>query len=79
MTTEHLRPLLDDVSCMQLFTALGSRLARALVPQVAVDLIRVETVLDVDGGGSALPFVTIGISVGGRRRDNPQDSAGRGR
>ena len=53
MTTEHLRPLLDDVGGMQLFTALGSRLAKALVPQVAVDLIRVgrlTTLSKRDGG-----------------------------
>ena len=49
-TTEHLRPLLDDV---RLFTALGSRLAKALVPQVAVDLIRVGrlTALSKPDGG----------------------------
>ena len=50
VTTEHLRPLLDDVRGMQLFTALGSRLAKALVPQVAVDLIRVGRVTASDGG-----------------------------
>ena len=53
MTTEHFRPLLDDARGMQLFTALGSRLATALVPQVAVDLIRVGrlTALSKPDGG----------------------------
>ena len=53
MSTEHLRLLLDDVRGLQLFTALGSRLAKALVPQVAVDLIRVGrfTALSKPDGG----------------------------
>ena len=53
MTTEHLRPLLDDVRGMRLFTEVGSRLAKALVPQVAIDLIRVGrlTALSKPDGG----------------------------
>ena len=53
MTTEHFRPLLDDTRGMRLFTELGSRLAKALVPQVAIDLIRVgrlTALSKLDGG-----------------------------
>ena len=39
MTTEHF--LSDDVRGMRLFIEVGSRLAKALIPQVAIDLIRV--------------------------------------
>ena len=48
MTTEHLRPLLDDVRGMRLFTEVGSRLAK-----VAIDLIRVGrlTALSKPDGG----------------------------
>ena len=36
MTTEHLRPLLDDVRATHLFFRLGENLAGAQVPEVAV-------------------------------------------
>ena len=40
MTTEHLRPLLSDIRGMRLLSALGSRLATADVPEVAVQMVR---------------------------------------
>ena len=55
MTTVHLRPLLDDMRVMRLFTELGSR--KAVVPQVAIDLITVGrlTALSLpDGWGSGI-------------------------
>ena len=53
MTTEHLRPMLDDMRGMRMFTEVGSRLAKALVPQVAINLIRVGrlTALSKQDGG----------------------------
>ena len=41
MTTEHLRPLLDDVRGMRLLSCLASNLAGADVPEVAVQMVRV--------------------------------------
>ena len=51
MTTEHF--LSDDVRGIRLFTEVGSRLAKALIPQVAIDLIRVGrlTALSKSDGG----------------------------
>ena len=41
MTTEHLRPLLDDVRRMRLLSCLASNLAVADVPEVAIQMVRV--------------------------------------
>ena len=41
MTTEHLRPLLDDVRGMRLLSCLASNLAVVDVPEVAVQMVRV--------------------------------------
>ena len=53
MTTEHLRPLLDDVRATRLFFRLGENLARAQVPEVAVAMVRSGrmTALSKDDGG----------------------------
>ena len=41
MTTEHLRPLLDEPRVLHLFFLVAQKLARADVPDTIVDLIRV--------------------------------------
>ena len=53
MTTEHLRPLLDDVRATHMFFRLGENLARAQVPGVAVAMVRSGrmTALSKDDGG----------------------------
>ena len=53
MTTEHLRPLLSDLRGMRLLSALGSRLATADVPEVAVQMVRLGlmTALTKPDGG----------------------------
>ena len=53
VTQEYIRFSLDDVRGMQFFTALSSLLAKALVPQVVVELIRVVrlTALTKPDGG----------------------------
>ena len=53
MTTEHLRPLLSDLCGMRLLSALGSRLATADVPEVAVQMVRLGlmTALTKPDGG----------------------------
>ena len=53
MTTEHLRPLLSDIRGMRLLSALGSRLAIADVPEVAVRMVRLGrmTALTKPDGG----------------------------
>ena len=40
MTTEHLRPLLDDDRGRRLFVVLGEQAARAQIPDVALELLR---------------------------------------
>ena len=40
MTTEHLRPLLDDMTSLHLFFRVSERLARAQIPEGVVDLLR---------------------------------------
>ena len=57
MTTEHLRPLLSDMREMRLLSALGSRLATADVPEVAVQMVRLGRMTALtkpDGGVRAL-------------------------
>ena len=53
MTTEHLRPLLDDAGGMRLLSCLASNLAVAEEPEVAVQMVRVGrlTVLAKPDGG----------------------------
>ena len=53
VTTEHLRPLLDDVRGMRLLSCLASNLAVADVPEVAVQMVRVGrlTALTKPDGG----------------------------
>ena len=40
MTTEHLRPLLDDGRGRRLFVVLGEQFARAQIPDIAEGLVR---------------------------------------
>ena len=53
MTTEHLRPLLDDAHSTHLFFRMGENLARAHVPEVAVAAVRSGrmTALSKEDGG----------------------------
>ena len=53
MTTEHLRPLLDDAHSTHLFFRLGENLARAQVPEVAAAAVRSGrmTALSKEDGG----------------------------
>ena len=53
MTTEHVRPLLDDAHSTHLFFRMGENLARAQGPEVAVAAVRSGrmTALSKDDGG----------------------------
>ena len=53
LTTEHLRPLLDDARALHLFFMVAQKLARADVPEAVVDLTRVGRLTSLtkpDGG-----------------------------
>ena len=53
MTTEHLRPLLDDMRSLHLFFRVSERLARAQIPEGVADLLRLGriTALSKPDGG----------------------------
>ena len=53
MTTEYIRPLLDDHRAIHLFFRLGENLARAQVPEVVVSMVRSGrmTALSQEDGG----------------------------
>ena len=53
MTTEHLRSLLEDVRGMKLFSTLAALLAKAQIPDVTTQMIRVGrlTALSKPDGG----------------------------
>ena len=53
MTTEHLRPLLEDVQGMKLLSKLAALLAKAQVPDIAIQMIRLGrlTALSKPDGG----------------------------
>ena len=53
MTTEHLRPLLDDMRSLHLFFRVSERLARVQIPEVVADLLRLGriTALSKPDGG----------------------------
>ena len=53
MTTEHLRPLLDDMRSLDLFFRVSERLARAQILEAVADLLilrRITALSKPDGG-----------------------------
>ena len=87
MTTEHLRPLLDDVRKMRFLSCLASNLAVEEVPEVAVQMVRVGRLTALakpDGGdcpqiGVQNRCSTVERSSGGRNSTASNYSVNKGR